>query len=269
VILDKAEGPPLPEDPSEKDDAVRTPPAITATASNREDNTGEIRLSRATPAPPTLIWSELSIVALVAATDRRLIGKHDVPILVNLLGRAGKKGGHWQCWPSIGTVAREVGVNPSTINRALGRFERFGYLERLNRYVDNRQTSNVYRFKLPDYTDLPEGNPYAAEPLPDLAQMPGGVVHASQGEGRTRALPRGGTRARQNAFRELPLMNSTREVAEQVEKEADQHLNGQERSEEEERESNGRGQDLTGFWWRGRWRPYGKQPAGAKEEPDA
>jgi hypothetical protein len=36
-------------------------------------------------------------------------------------------------------------------------------------------------------------------------------------------------------------MNSTKEAAEQVEKEADQHLNGKERSEEEKRESNGKG----------------------------
>ena len=38
----------------------------------------------------------------------------------------------------------------------------------------------------------------------------------------------------------------------------------QERIEEEQRESNGNGQDLTGFWWRGKWLPYGRHPAGER-----
>jgi hypothetical protein len=233
---DKAESPPTPEGPSEDVMSVRTTPSITASTS--EDNTDEIRLSRATPKLPVLIWSELSIVLLVASCDRRLIGHHDVAILVNLLGRAGKGAdGHWQCWPSIGTVAREVLVGPSTVHRAIGRFERFGYLKRLNRYVDNRQTSNVYRFKLPDYTELPKGHPYAAEPIRPIAQVTWEVVHERQGEGVTRDRPRGVTRDRQKTLKELPLEKSTNEVAEQVEKQADQHLNGQnqERTEEEQR----------------------------------
>jgi GntR family transcriptional regulator len=241
MIPPKEEGPPPPEGPSEDVMSVGTTPATTATASTSEGNTGGIHLSRVNPSPQVVIWSELSIVNLVAASDRRLIGHHDLHILVNLLGRAGKEAAHWQCWPSIGTVARELGVHSSTVKRAIRRFERFGYLERLNRYVDNRQTSNVYRFKLPDYTELPEGNPYAAEPIRDIAQVPGGGVHGSRGEGGTGAPPRGGTRAPQKTFNELPLMNSTKEAAEQVEKEADQHLNGKERSEEEKRESNGKG----------------------------
>ena len=259
---DKAEGPPASEGPSENVMSVETTPAPTATASTSEDNTGVIRLSRAKPKPPSMIYSEVSIVALVAACDRRLVGEHDVPILVNLLGRAGKEAGHWQCWPSIGTVADEVGVHASTVNRAIRRLERFGYMVRWGQYRDNRQTSNVYRFKVPDYTELPEDHPYHDAPIREIDDVPGarvpwGGVHGSTGEGGTGAPPRGGTRALQNASKELPPLNAFKELPRDFVEDEDQ-----ERNEEERRESNGKSQDLTGFWFKGEWRPYGKQPAG-------
>ena len=266
----KAEGPPTLEGPSE-DEAVNTPPTITATASTSKDNTDVIRLSRAVPKPPSMIYSEVSIVALVAACDRRLVGGHDVPILVNLLGRASKYAGDWQCWPSIGTVAGEVGCSPSTVYRALGRLERCGYLVRWTRYLSNRQTSNVYRFKLPDYTELPKDNPYHAAPIRAIDDVPvapvtGEALHGRQGRGVMGATPRGVMGDIQNASKELPLLNSSNEVPladngassplrgshlerqrpqprsrrEQIAWLKAEALKEQERSEEEERESNGK-----------------------------
>ena len=49
------------------------------------------------------------------------------------------------CWPGIKTIARELGLSPRTVQRALADLEQHGYLQKIPRYRDNgSSTSNLY-----------------------------------------------------------------------------------------------------------------------------
>lgn len=52
------------------------------------------------------------------------------------------------CWPSIETIARQLGAGPSTIRTAIARLEKDGWLTRTQRRNGNRNASNVYRLNV-------------------------------------------------------------------------------------------------------------------------
>ncbi|EPZ5205884.1 conserved phage C-terminal domain-containing protein [Citrobacter freundii] len=52
------------------------------------------------------------------------------------------------CWPSIKTIARQLGAGPSTIRTAIAKLEKEGWLTRTQRRNGNRNASNVYRLNV-------------------------------------------------------------------------------------------------------------------------
>lgn len=48
------------------------------------------------------------------------------------------------CWPSIETIARQLGAGPSTVRTAIAKLEKEGWLTRKARRQGNRNASNVY-----------------------------------------------------------------------------------------------------------------------------
>ncbi len=52
------------------------------------------------------------------------------------------------CWPSIETIARQLGAGPSTVRTAIARLENDGWLTRTARRKGNRNASNVYRLNV-------------------------------------------------------------------------------------------------------------------------
>ncbi|WP_414452052.1 conserved phage C-terminal domain-containing protein [Citrobacter freundii] len=52
------------------------------------------------------------------------------------------------CWPSIETIARQLGACPSTIRTAIAKLEKDGWLTRTQRRNGNRNASNVYRLNV-------------------------------------------------------------------------------------------------------------------------
>lgn len=52
------------------------------------------------------------------------------------------------CWPSIGTIARQIGAGESTVRTALAQLEKDGWLVRKQRRNGNRNASNVYQLNV-------------------------------------------------------------------------------------------------------------------------
>lgn len=52
------------------------------------------------------------------------------------------------CWPSIETIAHQLGAGPSTIRTAIAKLEKDGWLTRTQRRNGNRNASNVYRLNV-------------------------------------------------------------------------------------------------------------------------
>lgn len=52
------------------------------------------------------------------------------------------------CWPSIETIARQLGAGPSTIRTAIAKLEKDDWLTRTQRRNGNRNASNVYRLNV-------------------------------------------------------------------------------------------------------------------------
>ena len=53
-----------------------------------------------------------------------------------------------QCWPSLGTIARESGLSTRSVIRSMNKLSELGLLERADRFSNNRQTSNIYTLKI-------------------------------------------------------------------------------------------------------------------------
>lgn len=59
-----------------------------------------------------------------------------------------RTGGQGTCWPAIGTIARELRLSRSTVQRALNDLYQAGFLEKQNRRRPNGSlTSNLYAVK--------------------------------------------------------------------------------------------------------------------------
>lgn len=52
------------------------------------------------------------------------------------------------CWPSIETIARQLGAGVSTIRTAIGKLEKEGWLTRQQRRSGNRNAPNIYRLNV-------------------------------------------------------------------------------------------------------------------------
>lgn len=52
------------------------------------------------------------------------------------------------CWPSIETIARQIGAGASTVRTAIAKLETEGWLTRTARRKGNRNASNVYRLNV-------------------------------------------------------------------------------------------------------------------------
>ncbi|TCB96072.1 GntR family transcriptional regulator [Kosakonia quasisacchari] len=52
------------------------------------------------------------------------------------------------CWPSIETIARQLGAGESTVRTAIGKLEQDGWLTRQQRRKGNRNASNVYQLNV-------------------------------------------------------------------------------------------------------------------------
>jgi len=52
------------------------------------------------------------------------------------------------CWPSIETIARQLGAGESTVRTAIGKLESDGWLTRTQRRKGNRNASNVYHLNV-------------------------------------------------------------------------------------------------------------------------
>ncbi|TNL13618.1 GntR family transcriptional regulator [Kosakonia cowanii] len=52
------------------------------------------------------------------------------------------------CWPSIETIARQLGAGESTVRTAIGKLEQDGWLSRQQRRKGNRNASNVYQLNV-------------------------------------------------------------------------------------------------------------------------
>ncbi|EAW1242780.1 conserved phage C-terminal domain-containing protein [Salmonella enterica subsp. enterica serovar Corvallis] len=68
-----------------------------------------------------------------------------VAIMARLADFSSDEGG---CWPSIETIARQLGAGPSTIRTAIAKLEKDGWLTRTQRRNGNRNASNVYRLNV-------------------------------------------------------------------------------------------------------------------------
>jgi len=52
------------------------------------------------------------------------------------------------CWPSIATIARQIGAGPSTVRTAIRKLESEGWLTSTSRRKGNRNTSNMYQLNV-------------------------------------------------------------------------------------------------------------------------
>lgn len=68
-----------------------------------------------------------------------------VAIMARLADFSSDEGGGW---PSIETIARQLGAGPSTIRTAIAKLEKDGWLTRTQRRNGNRNASNVYRLNV-------------------------------------------------------------------------------------------------------------------------
>ena len=52
------------------------------------------------------------------------------------------------CWPSVATIARQIGAGESTVRTAIGKLQKEGWLSRRQRRQGNRNASNVYHLNV-------------------------------------------------------------------------------------------------------------------------
>jgi len=70
------------------------------------------------------------------------------------------------CWPSVNTIARQIGAGVSTVRTALGELERDGWIFKKTRRQGNRNASNVYQLnvkKLKAAAQASESDPSESE----------------------------------------------------------------------------------------------------------
>lgn len=83
------------------------------------------------------------------------------------------------CWPSIETIARQLGAGPSTVRTAIARLETDGWLTRTARRKGNRNASNVYRLNVAKL----QAAAFAHLPVSDASESDGSKSDASKFDG--------------------------------------------------------------------------------------
>ena len=73
------------------------------------------------------------------------------------------------CWPSIETIARQLGAGVSTVRTAIAKLEADGWLSRKARRQGNRNASNVYQLNVAKlqaaaFSHLSDSDPSKSDP---------------------------------------------------------------------------------------------------------
>lgn len=69
----------------------------------------------------------------------------EVAIMARLADFSSDEG---KSWPSVTTIARQIGAGESTVRTALGKLEREGWISRQQRRAGNRNASNIYQLNV-------------------------------------------------------------------------------------------------------------------------
>lgn len=69
----------------------------------------------------------------------------EVAIMARLADFSSDEG---KSWPSVTTIARQIGAGESTVRSALGKLEREGWVSRQQRRAGNRNASNIYQLNV-------------------------------------------------------------------------------------------------------------------------
>ncbi|WP_435954129.1 conserved phage C-terminal domain-containing protein [Dryocola sp. BD626] len=83
------------------------------------------------------------------------------------------------CWPSIETIARQLGAGASTVRTAIAKLENEGWLTRTARRKGNRNASNVYRLNVAKL----QAAAFSHLPVSDTSESDGSKSDASKFDG--------------------------------------------------------------------------------------
>ncbi len=118
--------------------------------------------SSETPYQPVELTSRIALKVAISPLQRlrwmrvaiMLIGHHTVPLMVAVI--LAEKAGGGKSWPSLQTLAKEIGKSRPTVGRATLRLEALGLLQRTQRF----NNSTVYLLTFP-----PNSEPVKAHQL--------------------------------------------------------------------------------------------------------
>jgi len=84
-------------------------------------------------------------------------------------------------WPSIGTIARQIGAGESTVRTAIAQLEKGGWLSRQQRRKGNRNASNVYQLNVNKlqaaaFSHLSDSDPSKSDPSKSEASNNGAAA---------------------------------------------------------------------------------------------
>ena len=83
------------------------------------------------------------------------------------------------CWPSVTTIARQIGAGESTVRTAMGKLEQEGWISRRQRRNGNRNASNVYQLNVAKLHAAANSHP----PVSDTSKSDASKSDASKFDG--------------------------------------------------------------------------------------
>lgn len=83
------------------------------------------------------------------------------------------------CWPSVDTIARQVGAAESTVRTALTKLEQNGWIVRKQRRNGNRNASNVYQLNIEKLCKAAQPSESDTSNVANGKQIPKPVIHIS------------------------------------------------------------------------------------------
>jgi len=87
------------------------------------------------------------------------------------------------CWPSIETIARQLGAGPSTVRTAISKLEEGGWLTRQQRRAGNRNAPNIYRLNVAKLRKAALSHPPESDPSEsDASKYDGSKSDASKSD---------------------------------------------------------------------------------------
>jgi hypothetical protein len=87
----------------------------------------------------------MSMMLMVKAMTLKLGNPLRKLVLIKLCDQANDDG---ECWPSLAAISEACEATPRAVQAHLSEMEKMGVLSIQPRYVDGRQTSNVYKINL-------------------------------------------------------------------------------------------------------------------------